>query len=81
MTTTIRLRVRKDIDSTTARKILKLQGSLIAKSFTDIVHFKDDGEKFYIYHFTTPSETKHFAIEHVTKFIMQESLENNITLL
>lgn len=53
MTTTIRFRITKDIDTATERKIRKLNGSLIAQSYTDVVHFDDDGEKFYINYFTT----------------------------
>lgn len=81
MTTTIRFRVQKDIDAVTARKILKLKGSLIAKSFTDIIHFEDDGEDFYIHYFTTVSEKKQDAITHISLILTEEALADIVSIL
>lgn len=81
MNTTIRLRVKKDIDTSSARKILKLQGSLIAQSFTDIIHFDDDGEEFYIYYFTISSERKQDVISYTSSFIADEVLSDAVTVL
>lgn len=81
MTTTIRLRIPKDIDTATERKIRKLNGSLIAQSFTDIIHFDDDGADFYIHYFTTPSEKKHDAITFISSFIAKEALTDVATIL
>lgn len=80
MTTTIRFRIPKDIDSATERKIRKLKGSLIAQSFTDIIHFDDDGENFYIHYFTTPSGKKHDAITFISSFITEEALTEVATI-
>jgi hypothetical protein len=81
MTTTIRLRIKKDIDAATERKIRKLKGSLIAQSFTDIIHFEDDGEDFYIHYFITASEKKQDAITHTSLFISEEALTDVVEFL
>lgn len=81
MTTTIRFRVQKDIDAATERKILKLKGSLIAQSFTDIIHFEDDGEEFYIHHFITASEKKHDAINYISSIMTKEALTESVSIL
>lgn len=81
MTTTIRFRVPKDIDAVTARKILKLKGSLIIQSFTDIIHFEDDGEAFYIHYFTTSSEKKQDAITYISSIIAEEALTDSVCIL
>ncbi len=81
MTTTIRLRIPKDIDPATERKIRKLTGSLIAQSFTDIIHFDDDGEDFYIHHFITPSIKKDDAITFISSFLSEEALTDVATIL
>lgn len=81
MTTTIRLRIPKDIDAATERKIRKLKGSLIAQSFTDIIHFDDDGEDFYIHYFTTPSIKKNDAITFISSFLSEEALTEVATII
>ncbi|PZR19106.1 MAG: hypothetical protein DI539_15145 [Flavobacterium psychrophilum] len=81
MTTIIRFRVKKDIDPVTARKILKLKGNLIAQSFTDIIHFDDDGEEFYIHYFTISSERKLDVITYTSSFIADEVLTDAVTVL
>lgn len=81
MTTTIRFRVRKDIDAGTERKILKLKGSLIAQSFTDIIHFEDDGEDFYIHYFTTASDKQQEAIAYISLAIAEEVLTDTVFIL
>ena len=81
MTTTIRFRVQKDIDAFTARKILKLKGSLIAQSFTDIIHFEDDGEAFYIHYFTIASEKQHEATAFISAAITEEVLTDIVSII
>lgn len=81
MTTTIRLRILKDIDPATERKIRKLTGSLIAQSFTDIIHFDDDGEDFHIHYFTMPSVKKDDAITFISSFLSEEALTDVATIL
>lgn len=81
MTTTIRFRIPKDIDTATERKIRKLNGSLISQSFTDIIHFDDDGADFYIHYFTTPTGKKHDAIAFISSFITEEALTEIATIL
>lgn len=81
MTTIIRFRVKKDIDAITARKILKLKGSIIAQSFTDVIHFDDDGEEFYIHYFSISSEKKQDVISYTSSFITDEVLTHAVTVL
>lgn len=75
MTTTIRLRIKKDIDSATEKKVLKLKGSLIAQSYTDLVHFDDDGEEYYINHFSVDAAKKEAAILFITGFIAENNID------
>lgn len=78
---TITLRVPKDIDAATERKIRKLKGSLIAKSLTDIIHFDDDGEAFYIHYFTTLPEKKQEALNYISLFIAEDALTDVVVIL
>lgn len=81
MTTTIRLRIPKDIDPATERKIRKLKGSLIAQSFTDIIYFDDDGADYYIHYFTTSSMKKNDAVTFISSFLSEEALTDVATIL
>ncbi|MFP9097741.1 hypothetical protein ACLI09_01700 [Flavobacterium sp. RHBU_24] len=75
MTATIRLRIKKDIDTATEKKILKMKGGLISQSFTDLVHFDDDGEEYYINHFSVENAKKEAAILFITDFIAANSIQ------
>lgn len=81
MNTIIRLKIKKEVDTPTARKILKLKGSLIAQSFTDIIHYDDEGDEFYVHHFSTPTQKKHEVLDYASSFISQELLTDIIIIL
>lgn len=81
MTTTIRLRIKKDIDAATEKKILKLKGNLIAQSFTDIIHFDDEGEDYYINYFTVAPAIKDEVMEHIHQNIEKAGLMTIMELL
>ena len=81
MTTTIRFRIRKELDTATARKVLQLKGSLIAQSYTDIIHFDDDGEEFYIHYFTTETLKKEQAISYISEYVTDNSLDEKVVLV
>lgn len=81
MTTTIRLRIRKDIDTPTEKKILKLKGSLIAQSFTDIIHYDDEGEHHYINFFTIEASKKDEVTAYIRQSIAETKLEEAIDLV
>ena len=75
MNKTIKLRIKKEIDSATEKKILKLKGSLIAQAFTDIIHFDDDGVDFYINYFNIETDKKDSAILFVTNYLNENNIE------
>lgn len=75
MISTIRLRIKKDVDSATEKKILKLKGSLIAQAFTDIIHFDDDGEEFYINYFKIETEKKNRVIFFINSYLNENNME------
>ena len=81
MNTIIRLRIKKDIDTATEKKILKLKGSLIAQSFTDIIHYDDDGEHYYINFFTIETSKKDKVTAHINQSITENKLEEAIDLV
>lgn len=76
---TIRLRVPKDIDTVTHKKILKLKGSLIAEGFTEIIHISDEGEEYHINSFIVESREK--ALDFITAFMDQAKLHDVVTVL
>lgn len=75
MHTTIRIKIRKEVDSPTARKILKLKGGLIAKSYTDIIHFDDEQEEFYTHYF----QVSDIKVTEARSFIKDFTKENSLT--
>lgn len=81
MLVTIRLRVPKDIDITTEKKVLKLRGSLIARGFTDIIYFEEEGPEHYIHYFTTETALINEVTGYITTCIATESLSDTIELL
>lgn len=48
MEKTIKLRVRKEKDSSRELKVLKLKGALITKGYIEIIHIADESEEFYL---------------------------------
>lgn len=80
MTTTIRLRIKKEMDATTEKKVLKLKGNLIAQSFTDIIHYDDDGEDYYINYFIVVASRKDEAMAYLGQNIKETDLEEIISL-
>ena len=81
MPVTLRLRVPKEIDIITEKKVLKLRGGLIARGFTDIIYFEEDGPEHYIQHFTTETALVHEARDYIAECIVTESLSDTIELL
>ena len=81
MYTTIRFRIKKEIDTPTARMILKLKGSLIAQSYTDIIHFEDEGEDFYMHYFQSIDTKSTQAFDFIKTFSEENNLNDSIILL
>ena len=81
MNTTIRLTIKKEVDTITARKILKLKGQLIAQSFTDLIHYDDVDEDNYVHYFTTEASKKQTVTEYITSYIQEANLIEAVRLL
>lgn len=81
MEKTIRLRVRKENDSSSELKVLKLKGALITKGYTEIIHIADESEEFYLNSFSTSREQKRQAEEFVLDFISSNDLAQTVVLL
>ena len=81
MSVTIRLRVPKNIDIATEKKVLKLRGGLIARGFTDIIYFKEEGTEHYIHYFTTETALVNKSRNYIADWIVTESLSDTIELL
>ena len=81
MPVTIRLRVPKDMDIATEKKVLKLRGGLIARGFTDIIYFEEDGPEHYIHYFTTERALVNVARDYIADCIVTETLSDTIELL
>lgn len=81
MNTTIRLTIKKEVDTQTARKILKLKGQLIAQSFTDLIHYDDVDADNYVHYFITEASKKQAVTEYITSYIQEANLIETISLL
>ena len=81
MPVTIRLRVPKDMDNITEKKVLKLRGGLIARGFTDIIYFEEEGPEHYIHYFTTETALVNKSRDYIADCIVRESLSDTIELL
>lgn len=81
MEKTIKLRVRKEKDSSSELKVLKLKGALITKGYTEIIHIADESEEFYLNSFSTSREQKREAEEFVLDFISSNDLAQTVVLL
>lgn len=81
MDTTIQFRIKKDLSTLLERKILKLKGTLIANSYTDIIHFKDDGEEFYINYFVTELSKKEEVRAFIEGLLKDDLLDSSITIV
>ena len=79
MTTPIRLRIIKDIDAATEKKILKLKGSLIIEGFTEIIHISDEGEDHYINSFVADSRPG--ALDFIAAYIIDAKLQDIVLVL
>lgn len=81
MPVTIRLKIPRDIDTATEKKVLKLRGSLIARGFTDIIYFEEEGPEHYIHYFTTETALANEARDYIADCVATESLSYTIELL
>lgn len=81
MHTTIRFKIRKEVDALTARKILKLKGGLVASSYTDIIHFDDEEEEFYIHYFQVPDVKRSEAESFIKEFTEANSIRDIIIVI
>lgn len=81
MNTTIRLRIRKELDPATEKKIIRLKGGLIARNFTDIIYFDDDEQEYYIHHFTVETARKKEAADYIAGCIQEGNLSDIVMLV
>lgn len=79
--TTIAIKFKKDLDTFTEKKILRLKGGIISEGFTDIIHIDDDGYDFYINHFVTESSGSENVVNYIEAYIKKETLEGVITIV
>lgn len=70
MNKNIHLRVKKEIDRTSEAKVLKQKGALITKSYTKIIHIKDENEDFHLNTFSTDAERKKEAESYVLNLLL-----------
>lgn len=77
----MRLMIKKEVDTATARKILKLKGSIISNSFTDLIHYDDAGEDNYIHYFIIPIAKRQQAAEHIESYIQDQGLEGTVGII
>lgn len=81
MNTTIRLKIKKEVDTPTARKILKLKGNLIAQSFTDLIHYDDADEDTYIHYFTIAGVKRQEATSYILSYIDEEGMNDLVHIV
>ena len=81
MDKTIKLRVRRGVDSGKELKILKLKGTLITEGFTEIIHIADENEDFYLNSFSISPDNKKDAEDFVMDYIAAHNLMDTVTLI
>lgn len=81
MEKTIKLRVRREKDSSSELKILKLKGALITSGYTEIIHIADENEEFYMNSFSTAAEQRKEAEKFVLDFISSNDLSETVALV
>lgn len=81
MNTIIRIKIKKEVDAPVARKILKLKGNLIARSFTDLIHYDDADENNYIHYFTTEGGKRQEATDYILSYIAAEGLDDLVIIV
>ena len=81
MNTTIRLRIRKELDPATEKKIIRLKGGLIAKTFTDIIYFDDDEQEYYMHYFTVETTRRKEAADYIAGCIQEGNLSDIVMLI
>lgn len=81
MDKTIKLRVKKEIDSKSELKVLKLKGTLISKGYTEIIHIADENTEYYLNSFSTSPENKKEVEYFVLDYITNHNLDEIISLL
>lgn len=81
MDKTIKLRVKRELDTANELKILKLKGTLITEGFTEIIHIADENEDFYLNSFSISPDNKKKAEDFVLNYISSHNLTDTITLI
>ncbi|WP_417353176.1 hypothetical protein [Flavobacterium alkalisoli] len=81
MNTTIRLRIRKELDPAIEKKIIRFKGGLIARNFTDIIYFDEDQEDFYMHYFTVETSRKKEVTDYITQYLNENTLGENVILM
>jgi len=79
--TTIKLRVKKEIDNSSEQKIIKLKGSIIAGGFTEIIHISDENEEFYLNSFSINPDARKPAESFVSDYIQTHELNDLVSLV
>ncbi|MEE1896977.1 hypothetical protein V1389_01425 [Flavobacterium rakeshii] len=81
MNTTIRFRIKKELDPIAEKKIIRFKGSLIAKSFTDIIYFDEENQEYYVHYFIIETSRRKEVTDYITLCIERDSLLDTVTLL
>lgn len=76
----VKLRIKKEIDNRKELNVIKLKGQLISKGYTEIIHFIQEDDQFYINSFTIAPGTKDVVQKFILDFITKENLSDIILL-
>ncbi|MFH6995515.1 hypothetical protein [Flavobacterium sp. FlaQc-48] len=76
----VKLKIKKEIGNQKELSVIKLKGQLISKGYTEIIHFVEEDEQFYINAFTLASATRDVVHNFILDFITQENLDDTIVL-
>lgn len=80
MEKSVKLQVRKDLNSRQQQHVIKLKGSLISRGYTHVIHIADQDEEFHINFFETSNDFKNEVQEFISAFITKENLQDTIKL-
>lgn len=76
----IKLQIRKELNSQQQLSVLKLKGSLISKSYTEIIHIDDYNDDFHLNSFETAIEDRNKVYDFINTFITKAELFDTVTI-
>lgn len=76
----LKLKIKKEIGNQKELTVIRLKGLLVSRGYTEIIHFIEEDDVFYINSFTIASVTNELVLNFILDFIAKENLSDIILL-